>query len=563
MHGRKLSNFLSSLRRLYALSPNALSPKAPTAHPCPISAMVRPMLGTRIDWATALAAGGRRPAAQAAAASSSSRLLARECRCAGCVGRPGPSSLLLRRQQERHYQTYLRFNSSGGNSARVSLRGGKGGVYGVASTRGSRPTQEDTYSVACIHIDPIELRHSLQVSKSRVLQEAAKRWDPFAEGEDDDIAGQVAWFACFDGHGSQSVSAFLRDELHPAFETMQADMATDTVRYTRSLGGYFRRFTGGLASRWVRQEMLPVVRASRNPGGAHHRPPKEQTETATTTTTQEVDESIGDQEKKEAQSKAAPEGGEDQLGRIDVDHIEPPAEVEKETMTLAERATLTWLHMDRCIQSSKALNVGGSTASVALLHSLDSPMQPWYSSQLLSVTSIHIGDTRMLICPVSDGRAIPLTNYHHPDDRAEAERLRKVGAGLITDSFGEARWMGALANTRAFGDSQFKKAGVTSEPEVITQILKGEDFAFIIAFSDGIGGVVNDQEVVDLCRDASHPDEAAKAVLRYAEALGSDDNATVMCIPLRGWGKVGGEDGTAETRKFKLSKVDLFRDHRQ
>jgi len=49
-----------------------------------------------------------------------------------------------------------------------------------------------------------------------------------------------------------------------------------------------------------------------------------------------------------------------------------------------------------------------------------------------------------------------LKQYHHPDDRAESERLRKMGAGMITDSFGEARWMGALANTRAFGDSQYK-----------------------------------------------------------------------------------------------------------
>lgn len=169
----------------------------------------------------------------------------------------------------------------------------------------------------------------------------------------------------------------------------------------------------------------------------------------------------------------------------------------------------------------------------------------------------------MLLCPTSDGHAIPLTNYHHPDDRAEAERLRRVGAGLITDSFGEARWMGALANTRAFGDSHFKKAGVTAEPEVISQVLKGDDFAFVVCFSDGIGGVVSDQEVVDLCRGAQHPHDAAKNVLRYAEELGSDDNATVVVIPLRGWGNVGGEDRTKETREYKKSKVDLFRDHRQ
>lgn len=472
---------------------------------------------------------------------------------------PGPSNL----QHRRSYQSYLRVNSAkGGNAARIALREGKQGVYGIASSRGSRPTQEDTYSVACVHVDPVELRHSLQVSKSRVLQEAAKRWDPFAEGEEDAIAGQVVWFACFDGHGSQAVSSFLKEELHPTFENLQPDMATDTVRYTRSLGGYFRRFTGGLASRWVRQEMLPAIRAGRNPGGAHHRPPKGQE--AHITSTEELDKAKKEMQEKKEQANAAAEGVDsDTLGQIEVERIEPPEEVQKESLTLAERATLAWLHMDRRIQSSKSINVGGSTASVALLHSLDSPAQPWYSSQLLSVTSIHIGDTRMLLCPVSDGRAIPLTNYHHPDDRAEAERLRKVGAGLITDSFGEARWMGALANTRAFGDSQFKKAGVTSEPEIITQILKGDDFAFIIAFSDGIGGVVSDQEVVDLCRGASHPHEAAKAVLRYAEALGSDDNATVMCIPLRGWGKVGGDDGTEEKRKYKLSKVDLFRDHRQ
>jgi protein phosphatase PTC6 len=515
--------------------------------------MARPLAGTGLSWVTTVARGRQAGIPVCSRCLDSHSMLPRQ-------GSPGPSTF----HQTRSYQSYLRVNSAkGGNAGRIALRDGKHGVYGVATSRGPRPTQEDTYSVACVHVDPIELRHSLQVSKSRVVQEAAKRWDPFAEGEEDAIAGQVVWFGCFDGHGSQAVSAFLKEELHPTFEEMEPNMATDTVRYTRSLGGYFRRFTGGMASRWVRQEMLPAIRAGRNPGGAHHRPPKNQEQSSDATlSTEELDKARKDLEQKNEKANAAIENT-DTLGKIDVERIEPPEEVKNESLTLAERATLTFLHMDRRIQSSKTLNIGGSTASVALLHSLDSPAQPWYSSQLLSVTSIHIGDTRMLLCPVSDGRAIPLTNYHHPDDRAEAERLRKVGAGLITDSFGEARWMGALANTRAFGDSQFKKAGVTPEPEVITQILKGDDFAFIIAFSDGIGGVVSDQEVVDLCRSAAHPHEAAKAVLRYAEALGSEDNATVMCIPLRGWGKVSGEDGTAEKRRYKLSKVDLFRDHRQ
>jgi protein phosphatase PTC6 len=320
-------------------------------------------------------------------------------------------------------------------------------VYGVATTRGSRPTQEDTYSVACVHVDPIELRHSLQVSRSRVLQEAARRWDPFAENEDDAIAGQVTWFACYDGHGSQNVSAFLKEELHHAFETLEPNMATDTVRFTRALGGYFRRFTGGLASKWVRQELLPAVRATRNPGGAHHRPSKAQKQKLQEEEAESAEKALTTEELeaakriKERKEKEGLKDTDDAKGSIEVERIDPPEEMAKETLTLSERATLAWLHMDRRIQSSQSLDIGGSTASVALLHSLDLPAQPWYSSQLLSVTSIHIGDTRMLLCPVSDGRAIPLTNYHHPDDRAEAERLRKVGAGLITDSFGEARWM--------------------------------------------------------------------------------------------------------------------------
>lgn len=50
-----------------------------------------------------------------------------------------------------------------------------------------------------------------------------------------------------------------------------------------------------------------------------------------------------------------------------------------------------WWQADRQIQADENLNVGGSTASVALIHSLDTPPQPWYSSKIISITSVHIG----------------------------------------------------------------------------------------------------------------------------------------------------------------------------
>jgi hypothetical protein len=56
-------------------------------------------------------------------------------------------------------------------------------------------------------------------------------------------------------------------------------------------------------------------------------------------------------------------------------------------------------------------------------------------------------DTRGLLC-MTDGRVLPMTANHHADERGESSRLRRVGGGMVMDSFGDTRWMGKLANTR-------------------------------------------------------------------------------------------------------------------
>jgi len=68
-----------------------------------------------------------------------------------------------------------------------------------------------------------------------------------------------------------------------------------------------------------------------------------------------------------------------------------------------------------------------------------------------------------------------MTTKHHAGTPVESTRLRRVmGSGLVTDSFGEARWMGVLENTRSLGDFKYKPFGVTSEPEVREKLLKGD-----------------------------------------------------------------------------------------
>lgn len=129
---------------------------------------------------------------------------------------------------------------------------------------------------------------------------------------------------------------------------------------------------------------------------------------------------------------------------------------------------------DNAVLANEASGKSGSVGTIALLHSLDTPHSlPYYSSSLISLTIAHLGDTRALLASTFSGQATALTENHHPDSRVESERLRQSGTGIMTDSFGESRWGGTLANTRGVGDREFKTLGVIGEPEVSKRVLKG------------------------------------------------------------------------------------------
>ncbi|KAJ6604536.1 phosphatase 2C-like domain-containing protein [Mycena vulgaris] len=225
---------------------------------------------------------------------------------------------------------------------------------------------------------------------------------------------------------------------------------------------------------------------------------------------------------------------------------------EGEPLDLEARMTQAFFEVDRNLSGDNMAQSCGATASVAILHSLDSPATPFFSSRKLALTVAHCGDTRVLLCSTDGGKVFPMTENHHADARVEAIRLRRMmGSSLITDSFGESRWMGALANTRCLGDLRYKKFGVTPEPEVRTKLLEGPEWAYIVLISDGISSMLSDSEVVDLARNAPDPKTAAERILSFAEELGGEDNATVIVVPLAGWGKIRGPDSTRELRDYR------------
>ena len=432
----------------------------------------------------------------------------------------------------RGVHDYVRVRSRQGLHARIPLRAGVS--FGAAMSRGDRAQQEDAMSTACVMLPCEQLRQNLLQNVSR----RAKR-DPWYgwtcdEAGGEELAAQVVWFGCFDGHGGPQVSQLLQNKLHYVFEEADPSMVQDTVQYTCSIGGYFGRFQGGALERLVDPTQL------RRPCAAPA--------------------------SLEALADAAHASDLEHYVALDADqgavHTQRHLAPSTAQMSMQERATLAWLMMDREIQQNEAYRGAGSTASVLLLHSLDVPTAPWYASEYLAVTTVQLGDTRLVLCDAETGEAIPLTRLHHPDDPIESDRLSRQGAGVLTDSFGESRFLGTLANTRSFGDTQAKRYGMTAEPEVQTHILQGSRFAFIAGFSDGIGDVMTDQELVDECRYASHPQQAAERIMKYAEDLGAEDNATILCIPLRGWGAIRGEDRTALQRRDRRLNTDIYRNRR-
>lgn len=432
----------------------------------------------------------------------------------------------------RGVHDYVRVRSGQGLHARIPLRAGVS--FGAAMSRGDRAQQEDAMSTACVMLPCEQLRQNiLQNVSTGATRDPWYGWT-CDEAGGEELAAQVVWFGCFDGHGGPQVAQLLRNKLHRVFEEADPSMVLDTVQYTCSIGGYFGRFQGGALERLVDTNQL------RRPS----------------TAPASLEALAGTAHASDLEHYVALDGDD---GAV---HTQRHAVPSSTYLSMQERATLAWLMMDREIQQNEAYRGAGSTASVLLLHSLDVPTAPWYASEYLAVTTVQLGDTRIVLCDAETGDAIPLTRLHHPDDPIESDRLSRQGAGVLTDSFGETRFLGTLANTRSFGDTQAKRYGMTAEPEVQTHILQGSRVAFIVGFSDGISDVMSDQELVDECRYASHPQQAAERIMKYAEDLGADDNATIMCIPLRGWGSIRGEDRTAAQRRDRRLNTDIYRNRR-
>lgn len=148
------------------------------------------------------------------------------------------------------------------------------------------------------------------------------------------------------------------------------------------------------------------------------------------------------------------------------------------------------------------------------------------------ITSTHIvcanaGDSRAVLC--RDGRAMPLSQDHKPNDEKERRRILAAG-GKINEApharGTQFRINGSLNLSRSIGDLEYKqrhdlppeKQVVCSTPDIVTMELKPQD-SFVVIACDGIWDVKTNDEV---CRFVVARLRAGLPLARVVEELLDD-----------------------------------------
>jgi protein phosphatase PTC6 len=499
---------------------------------------------------------------------------------------------------------------------RIPLRSAKH-HFGAYNLRGQRPYNEDTDQAGTIALPAFAKRAPISL-----VRNPNSKTD--GEGTSADSAygdPQIFYFGVFDGHGGKECSEFLRDELHGYIEEAAVEFRLGSSlkredsspnRTTRSRAG--RQSTDQsqeMSDEEIRQEMvIPGIRQ----GGVVEEPPHPDPLESEPPVLVQGDASRAiDLETELVNEYKSTVGG--YFRRFKPAHFDIPDSrstsdpgvstsesrskdgSERSAVSLETVLTYAFLRADLDFITAQArkpdgddpavsdqpLNrdevlgqpshhppsghgiggptrfKGGSTASVALI-STPTAAPFWHPAAQSTLVVAHVGDTRVMLCETATGLARPLTSDHHPSLPTETRRLQRYAGSMITDSFGEERILG-LANSRAFGDMQSKRVGVSAEPEISRVELGPAEYSFLVLVSDGVSGTLSDQEIVDIVKEARTPEEGARKVVEYATEVSKDgDNATCLCVRLGGWERRSeggvGSLGTKEIRDIRRAEAN-------
>eukprot|EP00947_MAST-08B_sp_MAST-8B-sp1_P003950 g3950.t1 len=141
----------------------------------------------------------------------------------------------------------------------------------------------------------------------------------------------------------------------------------------------------------------------------------------------------------------------------------------------------------------------------------------------------NTGDSRAVLIR-ADGSATALSDDHKPERKDEQARIAGLGGQVLYDDIDKIwRVDGMLAISRAVGD-YYLKPYVTGEPELKT-VARAPADRFVVLASDGLWDEVTAEEVgATLLKE--HALAAAPALVRLAYDRGSEDNISIVVVPL-------------------------------
>lgn len=163
---------------------------------------------------------------------------------------------------DKEQVTTQTFNTANG---RIKIDLSNKSLIGVHQSRGERPYQEDTFAIRSINLPSDEIARTLASSGVSIAgttsasQHTSSSNDKDAEKAQE--TEQTLYCAVFDGHNGSQVSNFLSAHLHDRLLTVQQTEANEIVSQYRALGGYMRRYKGGLLAELVDP---PTPRRSNN-----------------------------------------------------------------------------------------------------------------------------------------------------------------------------------------------------------------------------------------------------------------------------------------------------------
>lgn len=93
------------------------------------------------------------------------------------------------------------------------------------------------------------------------------------------------------------------------------------------------------------------------------------------------------------------------------------------------------------------------------------------------------------------------------------------------------RLCGSLAITRAMGDHQFKKDGLSAKPSVSKYVLRPFDKYLVVA-SDGIWDFLPEEDTVALCKDELTTKQIAQNIIKASLDHMGQDNIGIIVVKL-------------------------------